>query len=212
MTLDLFKRPIREIFPGCLHVPDFIDLEWQQSVMDQLRAGARLMVQPETPSGSKLSVKLWCYGDWWEPYRYSAPRLPMPSFLIDLWVKALFHMPDKSQWYSVCDWPDTAIVNWYSPDASLGLHQDNSEAPELLAAGRPIVTISLGCTAIFKIGSHVGKMGPYQDIEVRSGDMVLMWGPSRLRYHSIVRVDPGTSPLRQKGDGRLSITMREVRG
>ena len=45
--------------------------------------------------------------------------------------------------------PDLCIMNYYGADAKMGVHQDKDERPETIAAGIPIVSVSLGDAARF---------------------------------------------------------------
>ena len=49
---------------------------------------------------------------------------------------------------------------------------------------------------------------PTFPIMLKSGDVVVMGGPSRLRYHGITRILPGTAPL-GTGPGRFNLTFRQ---
>jgi alkylated DNA repair protein (DNA oxidative demethylase) len=55
------------------------------------------------------------------------------------------------------------------------------------------------------------RTGPFTDIELRSGDLLVFGGPSRRIYHGVPKVFDGTAP---EGlglpPGRLSITIRET--
>jgi alkylated DNA repair protein (DNA oxidative demethylase) len=53
------------------------------------------------------------------------------------------------------------------------------------------------------------RRDPAQPIELQSGDVLVMGGESRLRYHGIDRVLAGTSDLLAEG-GRFNLTMRYV--
>jgi alkylated DNA repair protein (DNA oxidative demethylase) len=86
----------------------------------------------------------------------------------------------------------------------MGLHQDKDE--EEYAA--PVVSISLGDTALFRIGGTT-RGGRTQSIKLSSGDVLVMGGASRLCYHGIDRVMPGTSTLLKDG-GRINLTLRRV--
>jgi alkylated DNA repair protein (DNA oxidative demethylase) len=86
----------------------------------------------------------------------------------------------------------------------MGLHQDRDE--EDFAA--PVVSVSLGDTAIFRIGG-VTRGGRTETLKLSSGDVVVMGGPSRRCYHGIDRVIPGTSSLLKDG-GRINLTLRRV--
>ncbi|MFD7059037.1 alpha-ketoglutarate-dependent dioxygenase AlkB [Streptomyces sp. NPDC059906] len=49
---------------------------------------------------------------------------------------------------------------------------------------------------------------PHTDTELRSGDLFVFGGPSRLAYHGVPRVHPGTAPPELGLGGRLNITLR----
>lgn len=96
---------------------------------------------------------------------------------------------------------EAAIVNYYALDSTLGGHLDDAE----LYMGSPIVSIrsvgryapgamlmlhySLGCGAIFLIGGKSKEEAP-DAIYLRSGDVVIMGGASRLAYHGVPRILP----------------------
>ncbi|HEX8803138.1 MAG TPA: alpha-ketoglutarate-dependent dioxygenase AlkB, partial [Acidimicrobiales bacterium] len=102
--------------------------------------------------------------------------------------------------------PDAAIVNLYAPGAKLGLHQDGEEP-----AAAPVVTISLGDTCTFRMAGVDRRTGPFTDVELRSGDLLVFGGPHRRVFHGVPKVVDGTAP---DGlglpPGRLSITLRET--
>jgi alkylated DNA repair protein (DNA oxidative demethylase) len=45
-------------------------------------------------------------------------------------------------------------------------------------------------------------------VELRSGDLFVFGGPSRLAYHGVPRVHPGTAPGELGLAGRLNVTLR----
>ncbi|MEL6196533.1 MAG: alpha-ketoglutarate-dependent dioxygenase AlkB, partial [Pseudomonadota bacterium] len=71
------------------------------------------------------------------------------------------------------------------------------------------VSISLGDPARFRLGGLTRK-GPTTSIVLRSGDVVVMGGASRLAYHGIDHLWHGAGTLLPKG-GRLNLTLRVVR-
>ncbi|HEX9369203.1 MAG TPA: alpha-ketoglutarate-dependent dioxygenase AlkB, partial [Vicinamibacterales bacterium] len=79
--------------------------------------------------------------------------------------------------------------------------------PETIAAGIPIVSVSLGDAARFVVGGPSRK-DPTNPMILRSGDVVVMGGPSRLRYHGVTRIQPGTAP-EGTGPGRFNLTFRQ---
>jgi DNA oxidative demethylase len=102
--------------------------------------------------------------------------------------------------------PDAAIVNLYAPGARLGLHQDGEEP-----SSAPVVTISLGDTATFRMAGVDRRTGPFTDVELHSGDLLVFGGPNRRIFHGVPKVASGSGP---EGlglpPGRLSITLRET--
>jgi alkylated DNA repair protein (DNA oxidative demethylase) len=43
---------------------------------------------------------------------------------------------------------------------------------------------------------------------LHSGDVLVMGGPSRLRFHGVTRILPGTAP-HDTGPGRFNLTFRQ---
>ena len=86
----------------------------------------------------------------------------------------------------------------------MGAHVDNDE--HNLAA--PIVSISLGDSATFRIGGHK-RGGPTRSMRLMSGDCLILSGDARLRYHGIDRIFAGSSDLLRQG-GRINLTLRRV--
>jgi alkylated DNA repair protein (DNA oxidative demethylase) len=89
----------------------------------------------------------------------------------------------------------------------LGVHQDKDESAASIAAGTPIVSLSLGDAARFVIGG-LSRRDPMLPLILRSGDLLVMGGPSRLRYHGVTRILPGTAP-EGTGPGRFNLTLRQ---
>ena len=100
--------------------------------------------------------------------------------------------------------PEACLINYYGPTARLGLHRDQDED----AKEAPILSISLGDTALFRLGGPDRK-SPTRSVKLSSGDAVLLDGPSRHWYHGVDRILPGTSQLLPEG-GRFNLTLRRV--
>jgi DNA oxidative demethylase len=118
-------------------------------------------------------------------------------------------MPDEilAVWRAVSSYshdPEACLVNYYAQGARMGLHRDIDE-DDLKA---PVVSISLGDTAVFRIGGRERK-DRTETLKLVSGDVVVLGGPSRLRYHGIDRILTGTSTLLPQG-GRINLTLRRV--
>ncbi|KAL6710133.1 hypothetical protein ACN47E_009924 [Coniothyrium glycines] len=85
---------------------------------------------------------------------------------------------------------EAAIVNLYSPGDTLSVHRDVAETS---ATG--LVSVSLGCDAIFVIGSSGdGHADRVLTLRLRSGSAVYMSGASRFAWHGVPQIVPGTCP------------------
>lgn len=101
--------------------------------------------------------------------------------------------------------PDALLVNFYRPGATLGLHQDRDER-DLTA---PVVSISLGDTATFLLGGQC-RSDPVQRIELRSGSVMLLAGDTRMAWHGVAAIHPGTAPAELlRSPGRICLTLRK---
>ena len=87
--------------------------------------------------------------------------------------------------------PDTALVNFYREGDTLGGHKDDAE----LHHDCPIVSLSLGCDAVFLIGGVSKDIAPTA-LWVHSGDAIVLSGPARQCYHGVPRVMPGQTSFR----------------
>ena len=100
--------------------------------------------------------------------------------------------------------PDAALVNLYDDRARMGMHRDADER-----SPAPVVSLSIGDSCVFRFGNTVNRNRPYTDIELRSGDLFVFGGPSRLAYHGVSRILPATAdPACGLSSGRLNLTMR----
>jgi DNA oxidative demethylase len=100
--------------------------------------------------------------------------------------------------------PEACLVNLYGAGARMGLHQDRDEAE----MGAPVVSVSLGDTAVFRIGGTT-RRAPTRSIRLASGDVVVFGGAARLVFHGVDRVLAGSSTLLPEG-GRVNLTLRRV--
>lgn len=181
------------------------DRSGQAALLDQVTAAEAVapFYRPQTPGGRPFSVRMTNLGPmgWVSDragYRYQsthpvtgAPWPRIPTVLLDLWNAA-------TGWPAP---PDACLVNLYDDKARMGLHQDRDEAD--LAA--PVLSVSLGDTAVFRIGAAEG--GPTTSVRLESGDVCALTGPARLARHGIDRVLAGSSTL-LPGGGRINLTLR----
>ncbi|MGI8693659.1 MAG: alpha-ketoglutarate-dependent dioxygenase AlkB family protein [Geodermatophilaceae bacterium] len=208
------ERPVREIAPGAVHVPDWLSLDAQQHLVRACRewaAGPVPMRSARLPGGHVMSVQTVCLGWHWQPYRYSRTAedtgggvvAPFPDWLAILGREALLAAyGDAAQ--AAAYRPDAALVNFYDDVARMGMHQDKDEK-----SAEPVVSLSIGDTCRFRFGNTADRGRPYTDIELCSGDVVVFGGPSRFAYHGVPKIYPGTAdPGTGLAGGRLNITLR----
>ena len=74
-----------------------------------------------------------------------------------------------------------------------------------------MVSLSIGDSCVFRFGNTENARQPYTDVVLSSGDLFVFGGPSRLAYHGVPKVLPGTAaPATGMKSGRLNITLRET--
>ncbi len=190
-------------------LPEFLPPDQQPLVLADIRAvlAEAPLYGPLMPrTGSPYSVRMSNCGQlgWLsdrDGYRYSpvhpvtgTPWPAIPHRVLDLWHAAT----------GMAYEPEACLINYYGPEARLGLHRDEDEE----AKQAPILSISLGDTALFRLGGPTRK-SPTRSVRLSSGDVLVLDGPSRDWYHGVDRILPGTSRLLPEG-GRINLTLRRV--
>jgi alkylated DNA repair protein (DNA oxidative demethylase) len=190
-------------------LPGYLSLDEQRQLLAELRQILERapLYSPAMPrSGSPYSVRMSnCGSHGWlsdrSGYRYS-PVHPVsgeawpdiPRTVLGLWHQAT----------EVAYEPQACLINYYGPTAKLGLHRDQDEE----AKEAPILSISLGDTALFRLGGPE-RRSPTQSLKLGSGDLLVLSGPSRHWYHGVDRIVPSSSRLLPEG-GRFNLTLRRV--
>jgi DNA oxidative demethylase len=190
-------------------LPGRLDVAQQQRLLTEIRqvlAQAPLFGPIMPRSGSPYSVRMSNCGPlgWLSDrsgYRYTPvhpvtglPWPEIPAMVLDLWREA------TGTAYA----PQACLINYYGPEAKLGLHRDQDEE----ARDAPILSISLGDTALFRLGGPE-RRSPTRSLRLGSGDLLVLAGPSRHWFHGVDRILPGTSKLLAEG-GRINLTLRRV--
>ena len=189
-------------------LPALLDAAAQAALVDEVLAAVEgaPFYRPVTPGGQSMSVMMTNLGPvGWvtdtSGYRYAPvhPQTgkawpPIPQRLLDLWAR---HADADTP-------PDACLVNLYRGDARMGLHQDRDEAD----FGLPVLSVSLGDTAVFRIGG-TARNDATRSVRLASGDVCVLAGDARLAFHGVDRVLGGSSRL-VPGDGRINLTLRRA--
>ncbi|WP_235031289.1 alpha-ketoglutarate-dependent dioxygenase AlkB family protein [Geminicoccus flavidas] len=202
--------PVSAALPdGVVHLRHHLDLAAQRNLVGQVlqAIGKEFWFQPTTPRWNRpFSVRMSNLGTlgWVSDrrgYRYQPdhpesglPWPAMPKALLDLWREVASHEA----------LPEACLVNLYRGTARMGLHQDRDEH-DLTA---PVVSVSLGDTAIFRLGG-TRRGDSTRSFPLASGDVLVLGGPARLAFHGVDRILPGSSTL-LPGGGRINLTLRRV--
>jgi alkylated DNA repair protein (DNA oxidative demethylase) len=198
------------LLPGVNYWPEKLDRAGQADVLREIlkRVETAPFFRPTMPkTGTPFSVEMTNFGPlgWVSDrdggYRYQAhhpvtgeawPKIP--DLLSALWAETT-HYPAP---------PEACLVNLYRLGAHMGLHRDADEQ----AMDAPVLSVSVGDTAIFRFGMKK-RGGGTMTVRLRSGDVLSFGGPARLLYHGIDRIEAGSSAL-VPGGGRINLTLRRV--
>lgn len=162
--------------------------------------------QMTTPGGGRMSVGMsGCGARAWisdaTGYRYEArdPLTgkdwpPMPGILREL----ARDCASRAGYDGFC--PDSCLINRYRPGDRMGLHQDRDERRDV-----PIVSVSLGVSAVFLWGTPVRSDG-VRRLVLNNGDVVVWGGPSRLAWHGVAPLPQAYHTL--SGEIRYNLTFR----
>lgn len=199
---------------GAILLHAWLSLDEQRALAEQCRAiidGPAGGYVPTVRGGGKMRVRMTCLGRHWNPLTYTytttredfdhAPVAPVP----EEWVTLASRAAADAGFASFT--PDICLINFYSDQGRMGLHQDKDESRESIDAGQPVVSVSLGDTARFLFGG-LKRRDPVEPILLDSGDVFVFGGPARLRYHGVSRILPGTAPRALGLEGRFNLTFR----
>ncbi|MFK0166056.1 alpha-ketoglutarate-dependent dioxygenase AlkB family protein [Rhizobium sp. NPDC090279] len=195
---------------GIRHLPGYLDRSMQEVLVEAIRAvvtEAPLFTPVMPGTGKEMSVRMTNCGslgwvtDKQRGYRYQpthpvtgCPWPAIPPQLLDVWRDiAGYEKP-----------PEACLVNFYSDDARMGLHQDRDEQD----FKAPVLSVSLGNTCLFRVGG-LNRNDRTLSFKLASGDIVVLGGEGRLCFHGVDRIYPTTSTLLKNG-GRINLTLRRV--
>jgi len=119
----------------------------------------------------------------------------MPKFMAQLATKAA-----KLAGFSNFA-PNVCLINQYQAGDKLALHTDKDEGD----FSSPIVSFSLGASAIFRLGG-LKRKDLSQDFVLNHGDIMVWGGVDRLRYHAISKIY--ATDLLSFSNKRFALTFR----
>jgi DNA oxidative demethylase len=212
MIGDLFESEARDVrlAPGAMLLGGFARrfdapcIEALRSIVEA--APFRHMI---TPGGHRMSIAMTnCGTAGWVTdetgYRYESHdpetgrRWPaLPRVFLELAAQAAARAGFESFT------PDACLINRYEPGSRLSLHQDKNERD----FSAPIVSVSLGLPAVFLFGG-LRRADTPRRVPLSHGDVVVWGGPSRLRYHGVLTLEPGEHRL--LGRCRANLTFRRA--
>ena len=188
-------------------------LQWQADLL----AGVAQIVQRApfrhlvTPGGRHMQVAMTNCGDygWYsdrQGYRYTPhdplsqhpwPAMPPAFAALAAQAAAAANLPPFA--------PNACLINRYTVGARLSLHVDEGEASQ------PIVSVSLGLPAVFVWGGHA-RGDATQKLPLQHGDVVVWGGVDRMRYHGVMPVKDGLSPVIHPllAGQRINLTFRKT--
>src|SRR5690242_4195475 len=205
---------IVEVAPGAVHVKQFLSSDDQRALAVQCQSlldGDVPGYVPIVRGGGRMHVRMLCLGRHWNGKTYTyqptrtdfdqQPAPPLPPVF-----RALAGEIAAAAGTALD--ADLCIINYYGADGRMGLHQDKDESERSIAAGVPVVSVSLGDTARFLFGG-LRRRDPVESLLLESGDAFVFGGPARLRYHGVSRIIPGTAPRELELEGRFNLSFRE---
>lgn len=165
--------------------------------------------QMSTKSGYYVGAKMTNCGDLgWvsdhKGYRYTAidplTNMPWPSMpgLFETLAEKYASLVGFHHFH-----PNACLINQYVPGVGMGLHQDKDENDYT----QPIVSVSLGVSAIFQFGGNKRNEKPNYHL-LNHGDVVIWGGVDRLRFHGIQPIKLAHHNL--TGQLRYNLTFRDT--
>ncbi|KAL5579620.1 hypothetical protein UlMin_012062 [Ulmus minor] len=220
--------------PGMVLLRSYISLSDQVKIVKRCRElglGTGGFYQPGYRDGAKLHLNMMCLGKNWDPEtsKYGdvrpidgvkPPVIPNEFYeFVENAIKDSHSLIGKElnigNAEGVLPWmrPNICLVNFYSANGRLGLHQDRDESSESLRNCLPVVSFSIGDTADFLFGDQ-RDVDAAQKITLESGDILIFGGQSRHVFHGVAAIHSNSAPkaLLEETNlrpGRLNLTFRQ---
>ncbi|XP_052177042.1 uncharacterized protein LOC127791227 [Diospyros lotus] len=231
------EKPGEVIKPGMVLLTSFLTLDEQEMLVQivkicrELGLGSGGFYQPGYKDGAKLRLMMMCLGLDWDPqtraYRKQRgvdgtepPGIPCKfKSLVKRALQVSHALIKKNMDVSNAEdilpnmSPDICIVNFYSTNGRLGLHQDRDESKDSLSKRLPVVSLSIGDSAEFLYGDR-RDVDKADRVLLESGDMLVFGGDSRHIFHGVPSIIPNSAPTAllkatNLRAGRLNLTFRQ---
>lgn len=219
---------------GMVLLKSYISVSDQVKIVKKCRdlgLGPGGFYQPGYRDGAKLQLKMMCLGKNWDPEtgnygdhrpvdEAKPPTIPAEFYeLVKKSIEDSHSLIQKNSKSSnvesilPCMSPNICLVNYYSENGRLGLHQDRDESPESLAKGLPVVSFSIGDKADFLYGDQ-RDVDKADKVVLESGDVLIFGGKSRHIFHGVTAIHPNSAPKSLLEEtklrpGRLNLTFRQ---
>jgi alkylated DNA repair protein (DNA oxidative demethylase) len=199
---------------GAVHLAGFLAPEAQRAIAAECQAlmdGPVPGYVPIVRGGGRMHVRMLCLGRHWngKTYRYEATRTDFDDLAVPALPASLKNLAATiAAAAGMTLDADLCILNYYDADGRMGLHQDKDESHRSIEAGLPVVSVSIGDTARFLFGG-LRRKDPVLALPLASGDAFVFGGASRLCYHGVSRIVPGTAPPELGMRGRFNLTFRQ---
>src|SRR4051812_11923900 len=162
-----------EIAPGAFHLSRYVPLDRQRQLLNVCRTlmeGEVPGYVPTVRGGGIMHVRMLCLGRHWngrlykyEPTRSDFDGLPAPPLPREFRELATEIAASVGMTLDA----DLCIMNYYDASGRMGLHQDKDESAASLAAGHPVVSLSIGDAARFLFGG-LRRRDPVETIRLDS--------------------------------------------
>jgi alkylated DNA repair protein alkB homolog 1 len=161
---------------------------------------------PHEPAASPVLSKLhWgaagYHYDWTARKYYPQDYSPVPQRLAALGQQCAEACGETLE-------AEAVIVNFYKKSSTMGGHQDDVED----TMAHPVVSLSLGSDCVFLKGTCTKEDAPLE-VLLRSGDLAVLCGNSRLSYHGVAKVLPRAFAISdQEMEALVAKKMKEEHG
>lgn len=211
-----YEQELFAVLPlGVWHFKEAMTRKTQERVRKELHGVAELakLVKPEVPGALPFLLKMTNAGEYgwvardglFQYVKKQGDGRPWPTIPPTVLAVAR-EAADRAGFHDYS--PNACLVSYHpAKEGNQGTYRDETRREDLTA---PLVILAAGDTAVYFVGGD-GKNEPRKrQIELESGDVLVMGAAGRVYQRGVTRILPGTSNLLPKG-GNLTATLRRVR-